>query len=210
VDPLDTEQSLRYSFQFNYDTTYIRYFSFEKDRTISENLDVSVLEKTLGALQIDASEGTPADTSGTLLLLGFEAKREKATHIFPVSFLNPSLVQPCLPLVEFADTMLILDGVCMPLVVKKSAFSLKQNHPNPISVTNGSVTSIEFSVSGTGHASLEIYDMVGRRVATLVNEELAAGVHVVSFSPSQLPKGMYSYMLREGGNVAVKKLMWLQ
>jgi hypothetical protein len=210
VYPLDMQQSLRYSFQFNYDTTFIRYVAFTKENTISENLDVQVSEPMTGALQINAPEGMPKDTSGALLLLGFESARQKETHVIPLSFLNPTLVQPCLPPVQFDDAVIALDGVCTPLVVKKSAFTLQQNHPNPVSSTTSPVTTIEFSVSGAGHTTLDVFDFCGRRVATLVDAELETGAHTVSFSPSAFPKGMYTYVLRQGSNVAVRKLIWLQ
>jgi hypothetical protein len=112
--------------------------------------------------------------------------------------------------VQFDDAVIALEGVCSPLVIKKSAFTLQQNHPNPVSSNSSPVTTIEFSVSSAGQTTLDVFDFCGRRVATLVDAELETGAHTVSFSPSAFPKGMYTYVLRQGSNVAVRKLIWLQ
>jgi hypothetical protein len=210
VYALDLRQTLSYSFSLRYDTTYLHYLSLRKQNTVSENLNVQVTDAIAGMLQVDAPAGIPHDTSGVLLLLGFESVRQKETRITPISFLNPSMAQPCLPAVQFDDAVIALDGVCTPLVVKKNTFALQQNHPNPVSSDQAQTTNIEFSVSGSGRVTLEVYDVNGRRVAGLVDADLPAGTHSVSFSPAQLPKGVYSYILREGASMAVRKLIWLQ
>ncbi len=89
-----------------------------------------------------------------------------------------------------------------------SDFALHQNYPNPFNPT----TTIQFTVPvGTyGHTSLLVYDISGREIATLVNENLAPGVHERSFDGTGLASGMYLYQLTAGSRIEVKKLLLLK
>ncbi len=82
------------------------------------------------------------------------------------------------------------------------SFSLDQNYPNPFNPT----TNINFSLGVKSPVSLKVYDMLGREVATLVNEELTAGSHSVSFDASKLTSGVYVYSLKAGNFSVSKKL----
>lgn len=82
-------------------------------------------------------------------------------------------------------------------------FSLAQNYPNPFNPT----TNIEYSIPQQEHVSLKVYDILGKEVASLVNDELSAGVYNVSFDGSNLSSGIYLYTLTAGNFVATKKLM---
>jgi hypothetical protein len=86
-----------------------------------------------------------------------------------------------------------------------SDFRLDQNYPNPFNPT----TNIEFRVSRFGFVALRIYDVLGRELATLVNEERPAGVYTVRWDASSLPSGTYLYRLTAEGAVAQTKKMIL-
>lgn len=79
---------------------------------------------------------------------------------------------------------------------------LNQNYPNPFNPT----TKIEFALPETAHATLNVYDMLGQRVATLVDRNLSAGSHSIDFDASNLSSGMYIYQLRAGSSVQTRKL----
>lgn len=86
---------------------------------------------------------------------------------------------------------------------------LEQNYPNPFNP----VTHIPFRVaSGDAHGatSLAIYDLLGRRVATLVNEGVAPGSYMVRFDATGLPSGVYLCRLITGGLVATRRMMLLR
>jgi len=70
-------------------------------------------------------------------------------------------------------------------------YSLQQNYPNPFNPT----TNIKFDVASTGFTKLVIFDVIGRVVATLVNEELKAGQYAVNYNAASLPSGVYLYRL---------------
>ncbi len=74
-----------------------------------------------------------------------------------------------------------------------SAFSLTQNYPNPFNPT----TKIRFAISGSSAAQtfLSVYDMLGREISTLVNEELKPGIYEAEWNASSYPSGVYFYRL---------------
>ncbi len=88
---------------------------------------------------------------------------------------------------------------------------LQQNHPNPFNPT----TTIEFVLPAAGHATVEVYDILGRRVNTLLNEYLAAGTHEIFFSAEDrngaaLASGVYFYRLQTGTHNQMKKMVLLR
>lgn len=85
-------------------------------------------------------------------------------------------------------------------------FLLHQNYPNPFNPT----TNIKFATRGRQYATLQIFDVLGREIATLVNEEKPQGVYEVEFNASALPSGIYYYQLRVGTFVGTKKMILLR
>jgi hypothetical protein len=91
------------------------------------------------------------------------------------------------------------------------ALSLMQNHPNPFNPT----TRIDFSLPERSHVSIVVYDAAGRRVTTLVNEALPAGMNDVTWngrnaSGDSVSSGVYFYRLTAGKNVLTKKMILLK
>jgi uncharacterized protein YaiE (UPF0345 family) len=85
-------------------------------------------------------------------------------------------------------------------------FELAQNYPNPFNPS----TTIKFSVPSESHVTLKIYDMLGREVRTLLNEEKAPGTYSVNFIVGNLPSGVYLYKLTAGNYSEAKKLVLLK
>lgn len=83
-------------------------------------------------------------------------------------------------------------------------FTLAQNYPNPFNPT----TEIEFTISREGMTTLRIYDMLGREVATLLNEHMPVGTFKATFNASSLTSGTYVYEV-VSGNVRMTKRMML-
>ena len=81
-------------------------------------------------------------------------------------------------------------------------FELGQNYPNPFNPT----TSINFSLSEAGQASLTVYNMLGQEVAVIVNERFSAGAHSVSFDASELASGIYIYRLQANGQTLTNQM----
>jgi hypothetical protein len=90
------------------------------------------------------------------------------------------------------------------------SYYLAQNYPNPFNPT----TSIEYRVASTEYVTLKVYDVLGREVATFVNEERRPGNYEVVFNPvssnQHLASGIYFYQLKAGDFVATKKMILLK
>jgi len=82
-------------------------------------------------------------------------------------------------------------------------FHISQNYPNPFNPT----TVIQYEIPGRSHVTLTVYDILGRRVATLVNDFREAGRYNVMFNGRGLASGMYLYRLQAGNFVSVKKML---
>jgi hypothetical protein len=83
------------------------------------------------------------------------------------------------------------------------AFSLSQNYPNPFNPS----TKIAFTIASPAQVSLKVYDVLGREVTTLVNEQKGAGNYEVSFDASKLASGLYLYKLTAGSYTQTRKLL---
>jgi hypothetical protein len=85
-------------------------------------------------------------------------------------------------------------------------FKLFPCYPNPFN----SVTTIKFNVSKTSHISLNIYDLLGREVRTLINEQKPDGEYLVNFDANNLSSGIYIYILNADGYSLSRKLILLK
>ena len=84
-----------------------------------------------------------------------------------------------------------------------SNYSVSQNYPNPFNPT----TKINFALPKSGLVTLKVYDVVGKEVATLVNEVKNVGTYSVDFNASNLSSGIYFYKVSVNGFSEVKKMM---
>jgi hypothetical protein len=87
-----------------------------------------------------------------------------------------------------------------------AAYQLFQNYPNPFNPS----TTIRFALAQPGQTMLRVFDVLGREVATLVNERMAAGQHGVEWAPTNLPSGVYYCRLEAVGYVNTQKLVMLK
>ena len=86
-------------------------------------------------------------------------------------------------------------------------FSLAQNYPNPFNP----MTAISIQLSAVSAVSLKVYDVLGREVATLINNERkVAGNYSVEFDAKDLPSGIYLYTLTAGSYMEVKKMFLMK
>lgn len=91
-------------------------------------------------------------------------------------------------------------------IAKEISFNLSQNYPNPFNPT----TTISYSLKKTSDVKIDIFDILGRKVSTLVNEEKPAGNYNVNFDASQLSSGVYIYRIQAGEFIQSKKMMLLK
>ncbi len=85
-------------------------------------------------------------------------------------------------------------------------FVLNQNYPNPFNPS----TNISYSIPANGNVMLEVFNIQGQKVATLVEGFKSAGSHNLTFNASNLASGVYTYRLTAGNSVQVKKMLLIK
>ena len=85
-------------------------------------------------------------------------------------------------------------------------YALYDNFPNPFNPA----TTINYQLPENGFVTLKVYDILGKEVATVVNEQKTQGRYTVSFNASELASGVYIYQLRVNEYVNSKKMMLLK
>ncbi len=139
-------------------------------------------------------------------LTGLEGR---AAAVVASGFLNPAGNQDGAPLTLLA---VLDDGTVAELQNVTSVdptdgdvpteFALEQNYPNPFNPT----TNITYALPEASEVRLDVYNIQGQRVATLVNEQQNAGTHTIAFVASRLASGVYLYRLQAGSFVDVQKM----
>lgn len=99
------------------------------------------------------------------------------------------------------DVQVIRSDRRLPMV-----FSLSQNHPNP--VTNS--TAIQYALPKDCHVRLDVYNVAGQRISTLVDQEQRAGYQSATFDATQFSNGVYFYRLQAGDFNSTKKAIVLR
>jgi hypothetical protein len=85
-------------------------------------------------------------------------------------------------------------------------FQLKQNHPNPFNPS----TQIEFALPVTQRVKIDIYNMLGQNIKTILNQVMKAGMHQIEFNGRSLPSGTYFYKMQTETFQAIKRMVLLR
>jgi len=85
-------------------------------------------------------------------------------------------------------------------------YSLSQNYPNPFNPT----TAILYQIPVESHVTLKVYDLLGRELEVLVNEEKPAGFYDLKYNAAKLSSGIYFYTIKAGDFVQTKKFILLK
>jgi hypothetical protein len=148
--------------------------------------------------------------------LGFVPGFGTTTEVHHYSFMDESLqsgnYQYRLKQIDFDGTY-EYSNIIEVTVDAPTIFSLEQNYPNPFNPN----TKIKFTIpaslnpsKGGTFVTLKVYDILGKAVTTLVNEEQSAGVYETEFDGTGLPSGVYFYQLKAGSFVETKKMVLLR
>ena len=127
--------------------------------------------------------------SGNFNITGVMGQFRETTQLFPF----------------FADELGIATSIEEPSELP-DAFELSQNYPNPFNPT----TTIKYALPQASFVTLEVYNLLGQRVATLANTQMNAGYHTVSFDASNLSSGVYIYRISANEFVSVKRMMLIK
>ncbi len=146
-----------------------------------------------GDNEVAGQKNEGARTGGTLLLEAWSAAEQKTKTLALTNVtdaLSGAVVQNTL---QYQTDAVLLASVAEAEQIP-GAFSLAQNYPNPFNPS----TLIKYNLPHDVHVMLEVYDVLGRRVAVLVDATKKAGYHEVVFENASLSSGVYFYRLQAG------------
>jgi hypothetical protein len=106
-----------------------------------------------------------------------------------------------------------LVGIDDPQNLVPSKFILSQNYPNPfnpLTKIKYSIPNVILSEAKNLNVTVKVFDVLGREVATLINEEKQPGVYEVEFNASNISSGIYFYQLKTGTYSETKKLILMK
>jgi len=94
----------------------------------------------------------------------------------------------------------------LPSAVPPTSFTLAQNFPNPFNPS----TIVSYQMPVAGHVNLRVYDVLGREVTTLVNEEKSAGTYSATWNAGYMPSGVYFYRLTAGTLTQTRQMVLMK
>ncbi len=172
-----------------------------KDGSVSLNWSTSTETNNKGF------EVERQSSNGKWSTLGFISGNGTSTEMHNYSFIDNSvsgILKYRLKQIDFDGSFKYSNEV--EVETTPSAFSLQQNYPNPFNP----VTTIKYSVPSTQHVALSVYNLLGQKVASLVNEVKTAGNYKIDFDASKLSSGIYLYKFEAGGFVKTNKMTLLK
>lgn len=133
-----------------------------------------------------------------------------ALHIFPLTNVGTGYAQMQAGTLRNPNNRITIDltAIVNPVSVEDENqvvdnFYLAQNFPNPFNPS----TKINFGLKSSSNVEVSVYNILGNKVATLVNEFKSAGNHSVSFNASNLSSGIYFYKIVTNGFVQTRKMI---
>jgi beta-1,2-mannobiose phosphorylase / 1,2-beta-oligomannan phosphorylase len=144
---------------------------------------------------------SPTTWEATWAEVGAVLQRGDTLHMWYEGYRSPETTNKIM--IGHATSLLVASGVSKANLEVPASFFLSQNYPNPFNPS----TTITFELPQTSHVNLSVYNTLGIKIATLVNEERSAGVHTVQFNGSGHASGVYYYRLRTGEFLQTMKLV---
>jgi hypothetical protein len=187
------------AFNGNHDVSEMSYLHVDYWTANSTALNVSIISP--GPLENPVAMSVPKTTWTSVDILLTEFTVPNLTEIFQMKFDGNGDV--------FLDNIYFHKGEATSVQdeeINPSQFTLEQNYPNPFNPT----TNINFGLKTTSFVSLEVYTVMGQKVATLVSGVVHAGNHTATFNASELASGLYLYKLTANQFTSVKSMMFIK
>jgi hypothetical protein len=172
----------------------------------SKFVDFNGTGAEVSAIEFNVNAGTvPALVGGTWVSADFvipsgAARGDIAEYVITVSGTLGIVYVDNIYL--YKETATSIDGTDE----SPNRFALDQNYPNPFNPT----TNISYTLPESGAVSLEVFNVTGQRVATLVNGVKSAGSHIATFDASNLSSGVYMYRLSSGNSIQIRKMLLIK
>lgn len=152
---------------------------------LTETSSYSFSSKSKGRINTEVSKKTISELEPSVVSISnSKEKAVKNESVFSLR-INPALTSTHIPDSDIPSTI-----------------NLSQNYPNPFNPS----TSIKYELPENSLVELAVFDMLGRKIATLVNDRKEAGYHEVNFDASQLASGVYIYQLQAGSKIFTQKM----
>ncbi|TND09202.1 MAG: 5'-nucleotidase domain-containing protein [Bacteroidetes bacterium] len=162
-------------------------------------LTVNATSSGSGAQQFPAYGWDWGDTQVTL-------NQQNASH----TYASPGTYTVCVTYIDVLDTANCNATDCQTVtvtttnIVEAQQFKLDAGaYPNPF----GDKTSVIYTVSHPSEVTIEVYDMLGKKVASLLNDKVSAGQHTVDWNSPAVPSGLYFLQVKAGDFVINKKIL---
>ena len=106
----------------------------------------------------------------------------------------------------YGDTSFIVVGITDKYPNLPDKYALSQNYPNPFNPA----TTINYSIPNAGQVKITVYNAIGSKVATILNEYKQPGNYTVQFNATNLASGIYFYRIESGQFLQIKKMILLK
>ncbi len=201
---LEANATLVLAHEGGVDSVYVGTGSFAASQDASFTFNGSSAQVTGTAMPDTVKNLTINNSSGVTL--------SQETHITGVLALQGGVFDNTIPFTLGLSAIISYDGgsLKIPTAIEETggdiptSFDVSQNYPNPFNPT----TRIAFAIPSEADVKLEVFDILGRLVTTLVNERVQAGSYTVQFDAAGLSSGTYIYRLATPGK-AISKMMVL-
>jgi hypothetical protein len=148
---------------------------------------------TPGAAVSGKGRMSTAITQNGMSILAFQDNRNDAGGIYAQN-------------INFNGTFGPPTGIINVSELTPEKYSLSQNYPNPFNPS----TTIKFDLAKNGFVSIKIYDVLGREIKSLVNDNLNKGSYEISFNAGDISSGVYFYKMVSGDFSQIKRMMLLK
>ena len=107
---------------------------------------------------------------------------------------------------DYDGTSKLIAETPVDIILSSEQISLQQNYPNPFNPS----TIIEYRLTSSGSVKLKVYDVMGREIATLIDELQSAGLHAVTFNGGEIASGLYVYTLQSGSQIKTGQMLLIR
>jgi len=190
---------------FNPSVIPVELTSFTADVNDSEVLLSwnTVTEVNNSGFGIERNSGEGFETVG--FVPGFGTTTEPHSYNYTDSDVQAGIYTYRLKQIDLDGTFEYSNELAVE-VITPFEFALEQNYPNPFNPS----TQITYQLAENSNVVLKVYNLLGKEVVVLVEEQKEAGVHKVNFDASSLPGGVYMYRIETAGLVETKKMMLIK
>ena len=171
--------------------------------TLAEASDMLVQPVGQGGQGISMTITGTENADSTLFVLRYRAAAGPDVQKIPLDILLGSIESGCSISASVEQPLVLVDGICRPLLRRRAASLAVSNYPNPFTDR----TALTLSIPADGPVRLHLMDTQGRRIRTLLDANLPAGTYEHQLDAGQLTPGDYMVVLRSGDREVARRIL---